>query len=111
MSRRPKESFPMQSIRQRHFFFSCLLCVSVPLWLAPPSVAAEPTYWRDVRPVLRKHCIACHNARNVKEVDVSGGLAFDSYDAFMKARRKHVVEAGKSGDSEMIRRVTSKDDN
>src|SRR5438045_1983698 len=37
--------------------------------------AADPTYWQDVRPVLRKHCTVCHNQRNLKEVDVSGGIA------------------------------------
>src|SRR5262245_25593109 len=73
--------------------------------------AAEPTYWQDVRPVLRKHCFACHTKRNIKEVEVSAGLAMDSYDTFLKpVGRKRVVLPGKSGESELIRRVTSKDD-
>jgi tricorn protease-like protein len=59
---------------------------------------------------LRKYCIACHNARNLKEIDVSGGLSLDSYDAFMKVAKKPVIHAGKSADSELIRRVLSKDD-
>src|SRR4051812_19857183 len=72
--------------------------------------ATEPTYWQDVRPVLRKHCFACHTPRNLKEVEVSAGLAMDNYEAFVKAARKRVVQPGKSGQSELIRRVTSKDD-
>ncbi|HZT82779.1 MAG TPA: hypothetical protein VFA26_21290 [Gemmataceae bacterium] len=46
-----------------------------------PSTAAEPTYWQDVRPVLRKHCTACHAARNLAEREVSGGLALDTYES------------------------------
>src|SRR5436190_13801809 len=83
------------------------------LLLATAAVAPAqtPTYWQDVRPALRKYCIACHNARNVKEVDVSGGLALDSYDALMKGAKKSPVQPGKSGDSELVKRVVSKDEN
>src|SRR5262245_29197483 len=86
------------------------LCLFVFFVAIAPSSAAGPTYWQDVRPALRKHCIACHNARNVKEVEVSGGLALDSYDAILKAPRKPVVRPGKSGDSVLVHRVTSKDE-
>ena len=72
--------------------------------------AQTPTYWQDVRPALRKYCIACHNARSVGEVDVSGGLALDSYAAFMKNEKKVVVQVGKSADSELVKRILSKDD-
>jgi WD40 repeat protein len=95
---------------QRNSLWSFLLCASVSLWLVPSSFAAGPTYWQDVRPALRKHCIACHNARNIREPDVSGGLALDNYDSFMKNRRKHVIQPGKSATSLMIERVTSKDE-
>src|SRR5688500_10714666 len=81
------------------------------LVVVPVASAQSPTYWQDVRPALRKHCIACHSARNLKEVDVSGGLAMDSYTAFMKDARKPVVKPGKSAESEIIKRVTSADDN
>ena len=36
--------------------------------------APDPTYWKDIRPVLRKHCTVCHSAKNLKNLDVSGGL-------------------------------------
>jgi WD40 repeat protein len=88
---------------------SWLLVVGIVL--APSfALAGEPTYWQDVRPVLRKHCFACHTTRNLKEVEVSAGLAMDNYEAFVKAARKRVVQPGKSAQSELIRRVTSKDD-
>src|SRR5438034_3392189 len=72
--------------------------------------AQTPTYWQDVRPALRKYCIACHNARNLKEVEVSGGLALDSFDALMKGVKRPVILPGKSGDSDLIKRVVTKDD-
>src|SRR5438132_10680338 len=88
---------------------SCLLVTWV--CLAPAfAIAGEPTYWQDVRPILRKHCFACHTTRNLKEVEVSAGLAMDNYDAFVKAARKRVVQPGNSAQSELIRRVSSKDD-
>jgi WD40 repeat protein len=68
----------------------------------------EVTYWQDVRPVLRKNCTACHNARNLKEPDVSGGLALDSYDAILKGA-KQVVHVGKAGESLLVKVVVTPD--
>jgi WD40 repeat protein len=73
--------------------------------LATSAPAAEPTYWQDVRPVLRKNCTACHNARHVRDVDVSGGLALDSYDAVLKGGKEKVIRVGKSAESPLIQAV------
>ena len=69
--------------------------------------AAEPTYWQDVRPILRKNCTACHNTRNLKEQDVSGGLALDSFET--AAKNAKLFTAGKSAESQMIKLITTKD--
>jgi WD40 repeat protein len=71
------------------------------------SHRAEPTYWIDVRPILRKHCTVCHSVKNVKEFDVSGGLALDSYEAAAKGAKK----AGKSQASRLLELVKSSDEN
>jgi WD40 repeat protein len=71
--------------------------------------AQEPTYWKDVRPVLRKHCTVCHSTRNLQEPDLSGGLALDSYEAVRKGSVRQVVRPGKSGQSLMVRMLLSKD--
>jgi WD40 repeat protein len=63
----------------------------------------EPTYWKDIRPILRKNCTACHSAKNLKEVDVSGGLALDTYEAIKKGGVKAVLHVGKAGDSELVK--------
>lgn len=72
--------------------------LAVTLALGNPLRAADPTYWQDVRPLLRKHCTACHNTRNLKEIEVSGGLALDSFDAARKS-----VKPGKSHESELVK--------
>src|SRR5579883_2971771 len=74
---------------------------------APP---AEPTYWQDVRPVFRKHCTACHSGKHVKDVDVSGGLALDSYEAALKGGKDRVIQPGKSGASLLIELISTKDE-
>src|SRR5436190_440520 len=79
------------------------LLVVVSWCLGASTVAgADPTYWQDVRPVLRKHCTVCHNQRNLKEADVSGGIALDSYEAALKSPKKTFVQSGKSDLSLLI---------
>ncbi len=71
------------------------------LWLcllAVPAMAhqnADPTYEKDLRPLLKKHCTACHNGRKVADAEVSGGLALDTYEAVKAARaRKPAIFSG-----------------
>jgi hypothetical protein len=76
------------------------------LLIALGARAAEPTYWQDVRPVLRKNCTACHNAKHVRDLDVSGGLALDTYESIVKGGK---VCVGKSADSPLIKAVMTDD--
>src|SRR5262245_62115995 len=69
---------------------------------ASMTLAADPTYWQDVRPILRKHCTVCHSEKNLKETDVSAGLALDSLDAVKKGGKKPVIVAGKGTESPII---------
>jgi WD40 repeat protein len=71
---------------------------------------AGPNYERDLKPLFKKHCTACHNARKMSDPDVSGGLALDSYEAIQAARtRKAGLFAG--GDkSALLQRLLSNDD-
>src|SRR5262249_16783515 len=78
-------------------FFVYFVCFVV------DSRAADPTYWQDIRPVFRKHCTACHSRRNLKEPDVSGGLALDTYAAVRKGAKRPVIQIGKSGDSVLVK--------
>jgi WD40 repeat protein len=87
---------------------SCLGWVLL-LTAAPAAPAAPPTYWQDVRPLLRKHCLACHNARSRSDPEVSGGLALDSYEAAVRAPRKPVILPGRADGSPLVRLVLTDD--
>src|SRR5436190_11485753 len=80
-----------------------LLLALAGLVAAASPAGADPTYWQDIRPLFRKYCTACHSAKNVKEVDVSGGLALDSYEAARKGSSHTVIEPGKAEDSRLVR--------
>jgi WD40 repeat protein len=54
--------------------------------------------------VLRRYCTVCHSQRNLAEVDISGGLALDNYDAVVK-NKKPLLLPGKSKDSLMMQLV------
>lgn len=79
------------------------------LWCVVGAPPAEPTYWQDVRPVLRKNCTVCHSTRNLQEVEVSGGLALDSYEAVVKNTRKPLLHPGKAASSLLVETLVTKD--
>ena len=70
-----------------------------------------PTYERDIRPLLKKHCTVCHSQKNLANADVSAGLALDSYDAVLAGTKAHkVVNAGDPGSSVLYQRLISSDE-
>ncbi len=82
--------------------------VLVALFLQAPVFAQAPpapTYWQDIRPVFRKHCTVCHSAKNLAELDVSGGLALDTFAAAIKGSRQPVVRPGQSADSLLVKLI------
>jgi WD40 repeat protein len=70
--------------------------------------ADDPTYWKDIRPVLRRHCTVCHSTKNLKEIDVSGGIALDNVAAVRDAK---LMQAGKARDSLLITILSHQDEN
>src|ERR1700722_6873518 len=82
-----------------------VLCISVLTGLGNSLIARKPTgktdFAHDVVPILKARCSKCHTNGTYK-----GGLSFDTREAMLKAR---VVVPGKSADSELIKRVLSKD--
>jgi WD40 repeat protein len=78
--------------------------LTVSLCCAPALAQTQPTYWKDIRPILRKNCTVCHSAKNIREQDVSGGLALDSYEAVRKGSSLHpILHPSKSEGSVIVK--------
>ena len=63
---------------------------------------------RDVRPLLSDNCFACHGPDTGK---VKGGLRLDRRDDALHAGKygKVAIVPGKPGDSELVRRIDTRD--
>lgn len=87
-------------------------CLILTAWFTAVRAAdAPPTYEREVKSVLKKRCTVCHNARKLDDLDISGGLALDSFDAALKGTKEHkVVVPGASMRSEMFKRLIDTDE-
>lgn len=71
----------------------------------PPPVAREVNYSKDVKPILAQHCYKCHANEKLE-----AKLDMRTRESFLKGGEDGVViVVGKSADSEVIKRVTSKD--
>jgi WD40 repeat protein len=90
--------------------FLCLFVFFVAI-ASSSARGAEPTYWRDVRPILRKSCTVCHNQRQLAETEISGGLTLDSYEAVLRWKEKNrpLVHPGKSATSLLYQVVVTTD--
>ncbi|VTS01204.1 wd-40 repeat protein : WD40 repeat-containing protein OS=Singulisphaera acidiphila (strain ATCC BAA-1392 / DSM 18658 / VKM B-2454 / MOB10) GN=Sinac_5385 PE=4 SV=1: PSCyt1: WD40: WD40: WD40: WD40 [Gemmata massiliana] len=91
----------------RFLFVVCALCA-----LRGESRSADPTYWQDVRPILRKHCVVCHSERRLDEPDLSASLALDKPDNIRKGGKGGkvtVLVAGKPDESLIVTLLTAKD--
>jgi hypothetical protein len=84
-------------------FSLCALCA-----LCGDSLSADPTYWQDVRPILRKNCTVCHNERKLDEPDVSAGLALNSPERIRKGGKVPVLKPGKPGESLLVTLLSEK---
>lgn len=102
---------PRSFARVQLGFVACFaVLAAAPSW---SRAEEEVTYWKDVRPLLRKSCTVCHNPRQRKETEISGGLTLDSYEAVLKWKEKNrvLVHPGKSGTSPLYQvLVTSEGD-
>jgi cytochrome c553 len=71
--------------------------------LAAPAAAqpAKTDFAHDVLPVLKAKCASCHTNGTYK-----GGVSFDTREDVLRSK---VVAPGKSAESELLKRVTSRD--
>jgi len=91
---------------------ACLLLITHDPSLISAANAADPTYWADVRPILRKNCTVCHSERRLDEPEISAGLALDRLELIRaggKGGRVPVLVPGKPDDSLLVTLLTSPD--
>lgn len=70
--------------------------------MIPPAAAPPPSYYREVVPILRTACIACHSAPTP-----AGGIALGSYAELMKGGKSGVaLIPGKAGESLLVKMLT-----
>jgi hypothetical protein len=78
------------------------LTAAVLLAASPPLSAAEPDYVRDIKPLLRAKCYACHGAVRQKS-----GLRLDAAQLVLKGtKRGEVVVPGKPDDSPLVEAIS-----
>jgi mono/diheme cytochrome c family protein len=85
-----------------------LLLAAVALGFASRLTAADPpvNFARDVLPILSDHCFACHGPdAKARKAD----LRLDVKDEALR-KESPVIVPGKSGESELVRRVSSDDE-
>lgn len=92
-----------------------MIVVGPILWVAMlavgPSGGKVPTYERDVRPILARRCVPCHNAKDLDDLDTSGGLALDTFEAALKGTTRHrVFSAGNPAASPIYSRLVDADE-
>ncbi|MEW4565889.1 DUF1553 domain-containing protein [Bremerella sp. JC770] len=84
------------------FLGLALMAFALPVYGESPKVDFE----KQIRPLLAAHCVKCHGS----EAN-SGGLRLDARSlAFQGGDSGKIIEPGKSGESELIRRVASHDE-
>ena len=88
-------------------FLVCVFCALGILTAVPSINAATPVdFAREVRPLLVKRCLACHDAEHAK-----GGLRLDSREAALKGgkSKQTTLTPGAPAKSELIKRITTHD--
>lgn len=71
--------------------------------------ATDPTYWQDVRPILRRNCTVCHKESKLAEPELSAGLALDSPEMIRQTAKPAILTPGKPGASRLIALLTTTD--
>jgi WD40 repeat protein len=98
----------MDHFQPMRSFVSVMAALLIPL-TAAAQPSADLTYWQDIRPLLRKHCIVCHSTAKLKQVEISGGLALDTYAAAIKGSTQTVVSPKHSDKSLLYELLVTND--
>jgi WD40 repeat protein len=72
------------------------------------AAQAQQSFPKAIQLVFERNCVGCHNHAFLDKVDVSGGLALDSFDRVI-GRKRPVIVPGNASASELVRRLESSD--
>ena len=72
------------------------------------AAQAQENFPKAIQSIFERNCVGCHNHAFLDKVDVSGGLALDSFDRVI-GRKRPVVVPGNASASELVRRLESSD--
>jgi mono/diheme cytochrome c family protein len=100
-------SHQQSAIRVRsRFVFATLVAVAVLMAVSSAKAATPVDFAREVRPLLLKRCLACHDAEHAK-----GGLRLDSREAALKGgkSKQPTLVPGAPAKSELVKRITTHD--
>jgi hypothetical protein len=94
-------------------FVVALFSLAIPVFTASARAGESPapTYERDIKPLFSKRCTICHRATKRDDLEISGGLALDSYEAILAGtKREKIVVPGQSAASKLARRLADADE-
>ncbi|MGN6545659.1 MAG: WD40 repeat domain-containing protein [Aureliella sp.] len=90
-------------------WLGAMLMSAAAFWLASSpttACAAEPSYVRDVQPLMRKYCGGCHN-----EADQSADFSVTSYENLLKGTPDaKVIVAGDAASSRLLQLMKGEDE-
>src|SRR5262245_9799037 len=97
----------MNPIRQHHARFILALAVAMLCCSARTASSQTISYLKDIQPILSKKCLGCHGG-----VKRAGGLSFLSEHTLTTPTENGAIAIvpGKPAESEMVKRILSKDD-
>jgi hypothetical protein len=94
------------------------MLIAYAVLMAVPQKAVQPvvTFERDLLPILRRECTACHNSKMAGIKQVSGGLSLESYADTMRGvvlpgKSEKVALVGRPDASSIYTRLISADPN
>src|SRR4051812_2570942 len=97
---------PRADARRRPVKVQACVCLGLFAWATVAALGDPPRqkpidFAHDIAPLLKAHCAECHTDGKYK-----GSFSLDTREAMLKSE---AVVPGKSGESELIERVTSDD--